>query len=55
MIILILSLNNYLTLRFFLKGKRRRDLPYWIILKTIMLRLKKSRIITKHKTISFMF
>jgi len=44
MIVLILSLKDYLTLtRVSQKEKRRRDMPHWmIILKTIMLGLKKS-------------
>jgi len=46
MIALVLSSKNYLTLtRVSLRGKRRREMTHWIILKIIMLGLKKSQII----------
>jgi len=49
MIALIPSLKDYLTLtRVSLKGKRRSNMPHWMMtLKTIMLELKKNMIIRK--------
>ena len=46
---MISSLKDYLTLiRVSHKGKRRRDMPHWIMtLKTIMLELKKNLMIRK--------
>jgi len=56
MIVLILSLKKYLTLtRIYLEGKRRRDVSYWIILKTIMLGLKKNKIIKDFETLILSF
>jgi len=47
MIALILSFKDYLTLRrVFQKGKRRKNIPHWmVILKIIMLGLKKNLMI----------
>jgi len=54
MIALIPSLKDYLTLtKVSKKGKRRRDMPHWMMtLKTIMLELKKN-LMTKKKLYTY--